>query len=278
MEIKEDLDMRIKNLIKWSVLGAALMAGTVQADRVFFTGAGGSDNWLDANNWSNKDKQGAPGVPGDADQARIPGGVVVKITNAVTVGNFKCGSTEGTGTAQVTIDGGSLVTGKNVDYNSACYNVPGTLIVQNGGSAVFNTRFMVGFLDAQGGSLVIHDGTVRVADIFYQNMKYTGTDILNTRTTINTGGVLDVNDLILNAGVMDVAGGTLIIRRSILHIVEQWIIDGRIIPMGGQPGWKLKVTPDDATGWITIVAEAMTEPFTVGMLEPVATVPFCPAI
>jgi hypothetical protein len=151
--------------------------------------------------------------------------------------------------------------------NAASYRCNGSIVLKNGGSAVFVSRFFVGYRDTQDGSVTIYNGTFRVENGYYHNKDYTGTNVFGTRTTINPGGLLDVNDLILNSGVMDIAGGTLIVRRNIEIEVNAWIAKGRIVAMGGQPGWNIKITIDPVTGWTSLVAEPATKPITVGMIE-----------
>jgi hypothetical protein len=134
---------------------------------------------------------------------------------------------------------------------------------------------MVGFENTQGGSVTIYDGTLRVTKTYHHNETYAGTEILDTRTTINPGGLLDVNDLVLNAGILDIAGGTLIIRRCAVYEVDLWFAEGRIISMGGKPGWKIKVTFDEVSGWTAVVAEPVMKPLTVGGLNPVPSLVAC---
>jgi hypothetical protein len=242
------------------VLGIALAAcANAQDNRVMFTGGGGDDDWNNAANWD----KGV--VPGETNEAGIAVGTI-KITNTVTVGYLKAGLGR-TGPSKVIIDGGTFKAIGMVEYNSSTYRGYGSIIVQNGGSATFNSRFFVGFEDTPKASMILHDGTFRVASTYYHSFGYAGTEALATRTAINTGGVLDVDNLVLNSGVLDIAGGTLIVRRDISFELDQWIMNGRIIVMGGAPGWKIKATVDSTTGWTTVVAEPITAPVTVGKIH-----------
>jgi hypothetical protein len=251
--------------MKLCALSFAVTAGIAGADTFRPVRLETDRNWTNINLWFSTNRPGEKVFPGDADETRISGGAV-RITTPVTVGYLKVGS-EGSGT--VIIDGGTLVTVGTSDYNSASFNAPGTLIVTNGGSAVFNSRFMVGFKNYGGGRVEIYDGTVRVARSYFHNKDYTGSEPINTRTTVHQGGVLEVNELILNSGVINIAGGTVMIRKGYVEQITHWIAEGRIIAMGGAAGWKIKVTVDPSTGHIVLTAELSGESFSVGMRSPV---------
>lgn len=243
------------------VLGAVVLIHSCWADRIVFTGQGQDDNWNNPTNWVYyKSNPPRTGVPAEMDEVRLNPGMVVRITTPVTVGYLKVGVY---GLEKVIIDGGSLVTLGTSEYNSANYKYSGTIIVQNGGSATFNSRFMVGYGETSlgQGALEIRDGTVRVADVFFHNMNYSGTETLRSRTTIYGGGLLDVDKLTLNSGVMDIAGGTVVVRSDVVRDVERWLAEGRLIAMGGAEGWTVKATYNIETGWTTLVA---APPATVG--------------
>ncbi|MBM4153368.1 MAG: hypothetical protein FJ220_07600 [Kiritimatiellaceae bacterium] len=244
-------------------LGVALVAGSVRADRLQTVGVDVDVNWTNVNNWVNSGNQNV--LPGESDEVRIGSGTV-RLTTSVIVGNLKVGAMAAKG--RLIIDGGSLVTMNLKDYNSAAYKSGGSIHVKNGGSALFNsTVFLVGWSNCPSGSLTIDQGTVRVSGFYCHNRFCSATNGLNTRTTINAGGLLDVNKLELSGGVVDVAGGTLIIRSASIDDVKQLVTDGRIIAMGGVDGWKIKVSLEDETGFVRVVAEE--EAITLGSLTPV---------
>lgn len=261
--------MTTRNLIRFCMLGLVMTSGSVHADKIHFTGAGGTDDWADAANWSIRTDPEKSGTPGAEDTVRIPGGSVVKLTSTVTI-SYLGNGVDGVrhGAVQLIIDGGTLVAVGREEFNSVSYNCPASFTVKNGGSATFYSRLIVGRLDFPGGEMIIHEGTVRVADVYYHNENYAGTETLGTRTTIHPGGLLDVDGLKLNAGVMDIAGGILIIRQHALEEVKQWIRDGRMIAMGGNELWKIKATFDEFSGWTTIISVSETDTFSVGMVKP----------
>ncbi|MCU0858896.1 MAG: hypothetical protein MUC65_10900, partial [Pontiellaceae bacterium] len=129
--------MTARKLISFfCLLSLAITAGSVPGSpKIYFTGQADDGEWNNAANW-----EGGV-VPGNEDRASIPSGVI-KITNTVTTGYLQNGIDTG-GVAQVIIDGGSLVAVGTVRFNSASYIGRGSIIIQNGGSAVFNSRFMV---------------------------------------------------------------------------------------------------------------------------------------
>lgn len=214
---------------------------------------GGDHDWANAANWNNSNK---PGVPGAADVAQLIDGATVTLTGEVTVGAVHMASL---GTAQLTIDGGKLIATLEADYNSVGYAGPGSLIIQNGGSVIYYGHVIVGLKDAEGGAVVVRDGTMRVANSYCHNEGYFGKELRNTRTTLYPGGLLDVVNLVPNSGVVDVAGGTLIIRRNVIQKVEEWVASGRIIAMGGDQAWKIK-TVFDTRNDCTIVIAVPTDP------------------
>ncbi len=237
-------------------MSLAIMAGAAGAEKVKYINPG-EDNWTNGANWIYyKLKPVKRGVPTEVDDVRLCNGTV-RITTAVTVSCFKVGA-EGVG--KVIIDGGTLVAVGTGDYNSSSYNTPGTIIVTNGGSATFYSRFMVGFEDYSGGRLEIYDGTVRVAAEYFHSKDYVGSAPVDTRTTIYQGGLLEVDTLTLNTGVMDIAGGKVIVRTGSLNQINQWIEEGGIVAMGDAEGWKINATVNPETGYITLVAEPTSEP------------------
>lgn len=254
------------HLVTACLLGFAIATGSASADILRFANSTGDELWSNPANWINETNPEEPGVPDSTDEVRI-GNAAVKLTTEVTISNLKAGDA-GAGvevasgeSATVLIDGGELLATGADGFNSAGYKMPGTLIIQNGGSASFGSYFMVGHKKTQGGSVIIHKGTLRVASKYVHNMYYEETDLLNTRTTINPGGLLEVGDLKLNAGLINLAGGTLIIRRLATVEVEEWVKAGLIIAMNGAAGWTIQATFDPSTGWTTVVA---VPPATVG--------------
>lgn len=264
--------MIAKKRVVTGLLGGLLLAASAMAAETFFLWVGTSDaSWNDPSNWKKyQAAQGTTsqvsdesGIPGTTDQVRI-GSSELRITNQVSISYFKCGvSTRAT----VTIDGGSLTTTGMSDYNSACFKTASGLIIKNGGSATFNSYLVVGTRQTQGGFVTIYDGTLRVPGAYFHNKDNDGTTNLNTRTTIYGGGLLDVDELALNSGVLNIAGGKVVVRgRNSFTEIEEWVRQGRIIAMDGSDGWTVYVDHDFATGWITLTA---APPTTVGLCNPV---------
>jgi hypothetical protein len=192
--------------------------------------------------------------------------MIARITTPVTIGYLKVGANGIGVNGKVIIDGGSLVTTGISDYNSASQSANGSIIVTNGGTAVFNSRFYAGNKPEGVGTLFIEGGSVRVASTFCHHMEYTGTNTLYTRTIIGEAGLLDVDMLVLNAGVMDIAGGTVVVRMGHVEQINHWIAEKRIVAMGGTEDWRVKVKYDPVTGYIVLSAERFV---TVGAVRPV---------
>jgi hypothetical protein len=262
--------MRVKKIMKVCLPGIMILTGPVQAARIVFTGAGGDQCWTNGANWvyhnSNPIRRG---VPTDGDEIRLNPNTTVLITTPVTVRYLKAG-VEGQGT--VIIDGGTVVTTGPSDFNSAGGNSFGTIIVKNGGSALFNSRFFVGNKTDSKGTLIIEGGSVRVTGLYAQHLESDATPLFQTRTTVGDGSLLDVDSMILKGGVIDIAGGKVVVRTGGVEQINQWIAEGRIVAMGGAAGWKIKVTIDPASGYVSLVAELPGAPLSVGMRSPV---PFC---
>jgi hypothetical protein len=261
----------VKKTMELCLPGVVIMAGWVHADRIVFTGEGRDSCWTNEANWIYyKSDPLRRGLPTTADEVRLNTNMIARITTSVTISYLKVGANGVGMNGKVIIDGGSLVTIGTSDYNSASQSANGSIIVTNGGTAVFNSRFYAGNKPEGIGTMFIEGGSVRVASTYYHHMEYTGTNTLYTRTTVGEAGLLDVDMLVLNAGVMDIAGGTVIVRMGNVKEINQWIAEKRIVAMGGTDDWRVKVTVDPATGYVVLTAERF---ITVGMLRSVSPVP-----
>jgi hypothetical protein len=69
----------------------------------------------------------------------------------------------------------------------------------------------------QDSSVTINRGTLWVAELYINSLWATGPT--NSRITIHRDGRLNVDELILNAGVMDIAGGTVVVRADVTDAV-----------------------------------------------------------
>lgn len=240
-----------KRLFSLCVLSTVIPILPVQAEFRKFTGNGGDSRWENPENW---DKGVVPGL----DEKVRPGAasVTTTLTTNVTITALQWGVDK---TSTLVIDGGTLVTTGDNDYNSASINAPGHLVIQNGGSALFSSYFNLGMKSTEGGTVTISNGSLRVFRDYFHNREYTGTEPLNTRTTILTGGLLDAGSMSLTSGVLDIAGGTVVIRRHLLTKIDEWVQSGRIVAMGGDENWKIEATIDAETG-CTVVIAVPTDP------------------
>ncbi|MBM4152930.1 MAG: hypothetical protein FJ220_05355 [Kiritimatiellaceae bacterium] len=238
------------------VLGIALSARSESFDIVKFVNSGTDSDWANASNWSCTNSLKNQALPGNDVEARI-NNASVRLTTAVTVGNFKIADSS---PAELIIDGGTLQTVDKHRGNGIGYFHPATLIITNGGSFICSSFFVAGRQEMQGVRVEIYDGTLQVAREYRQNHLYEGSEPLDTRTTIHPGGVLEAKKLELNAGVLNIAGGSVIIKEAAISEIEQWIQEGRITAMGGKADWKINASLDPSTGFLVMIAESLSSP------------------
>lgn len=241
-----------KKTVTYLICILTLLSTSTWAERINRIQLEADDNWTNQNNWVYTSGLAPSGIPKASDIVRITKGAKVRVTTEVNVGSVHI-SSDGSGV--LIIDGGTFTATIPNEYNSAGNRPSGSIIVENGGKATLHGRVLVGLKNAPTGAFIVKKGSVRVPNIFIHNEGYTGTEAQNTRTTVYSEGLLDVDRLQLNSGVLDVAGGTVVVRQDVAVQINQWVEDGRIIAMSGVDGWHIKVTVDAETGWTTIVAE-----------------------
>ncbi|MBM4152473.1 MAG: hypothetical protein FJ220_02990 [Kiritimatiellaceae bacterium] len=231
-----------------------IQSGIAADTNVFLNGLGDND-WNNADNWQYQRVALPPDI------ASLGRSAAVVLTTSNLTGAVRLGCI---GFSSLIIDGGSLTALNPADWNSVGYNDPASLTIQNGGSLTTASILLVGRKNSRGGTVVIRQGSLRVKE-YAHNKYYQGTEIINTRTTIYPEGVLEADLMDLNAGVLDIAGGTVIIRQSNPENLDKWIKEGRIVAMGGLDGWVVNVAIDEETGWVTLTAKQ--EEVLLGMLS-----------
>jgi len=239
------------------------MINTAQANEffAFFIDMKGDGDWTNIENWRDQY------TPNTTSNVRFSHGATARITNTVEVGAIQCGVSV---SSTVIIDGGKVTATSENSYNSAgSTGHHSSLTIKNKGTFKVNSYFIVGMSNSPNTKRTIYEGTLYIARTFYQNKGYMGNAPLATRTTLYTGGVLNTGLMELNAGVLDIAGGTVIIRQDCRTQVAEWIEKGRIIAMGGVDGWKVKITQDEETGGIRLTAES--EEIVLGTAPPAFT-------
>lgn len=215
-------------------------------NRAQFTNRGDGDRWLDPQNWRNYS------IPGTNDAVVFSPGKTARLKTSATVLAIQLGVG---GSEGLIVDGGALeVVGEGKhDWSIIGYKNDGTLTVQNGGSVTIKNWLLVGKFGT--GTLTIYEGSVSIGKNFRQHSQEEGpVDDSATKTTLYSGGVLEANGIDLISGVLDIAGGTLMIRQNVIMQIEQYVEAGRIIAMGGEAGWKIQASMDAKTGWTKVIA------------------------
>lgn len=241
------------SLLRMGILGLMITAGTAQAAILQYTPRDGTDKWKDQSNWDVIEGTKEAGLPDANDIVWLRNDSSVRVTAEAVAKALKIGK-ESTGS--VLIDGGTLHTTGMDEFTVVGDKAPGRLTIQNGGSLTCDSNFSVGSKDSSGSSVIIHKGLLRVANCYYHNEQYAGAAPIDTRTTIHTDGILEAERIELNAGVIDIAGGTVKVLNVTAELANQWIAEGKVIAMGGQEGWIVKVTTESDTGLLVMTAEA----------------------
>lgn len=207
-----------------------LLAAAMMTNAQIWYGLEDGDVWSDASNWIG----GSGGVPGVSDWAEIiydfPKTCILD-SDAGIINTLHI-SAGGTGASMVIKNGGSLtVSGGDV---SPGWNNNGTLTIETGGSLTANCMFTVAMYDDTDSfaRLILNGGTLTVNNAFYHGIYFDGSSTVDIRTEINAG-VLDVDALILDRGIMNIANGTVIVAGDVLGLVANWVSAGRLTAFDG---------------------------------------------
>ncbi|MBM4153401.1 MAG: hypothetical protein FJ220_07765 [Kiritimatiellaceae bacterium] len=226
----------------------ALTASAKTDDPVsLFTNHTGDNDWTNPQNWEDQT------LPGTNHIARLGRSAIARITTNMTVGALQNGVNA---SSSVIMDGGTITTTSRSLYNSASYNQSGSsLTILNGGQLYIESYFIVGVRGTPGGSVSISNGTLFVKGVYAHNRDFSEPAARNTRTTVHPDGTLNVGSLDLNAGVLDISGGTVIVRQDNRYQLQEWIENGRIVAMGGVDGWKIKIGYNEETAETLLTVE-----------------------
>lgn len=221
---------------------------------------GGDDDWTNGQNWRNQDDGNSKGVvPGALDEVRFNyGGAEGEITSDVgTISQLRIGIDDTGGKLTVSSTGVLNVTGSS---NMIGWNAGGNggILLVNGGSITYGG--WLGVANNGDGTFELNGGNVRVANAFFHNLE-NGT---GTASSSITAGLLDVNAMTLNSGVMDISGtGEVLIRAGTsASQIAGWIsgglmtidgsgaavvdVDYELTAFGGS-GQRITVIPEPAT-------------------------------
>lgn len=230
-----------------------VLAMAVTANAQIWYGLDDGDVWSDPTNWIG----GSGGVPGASDWAEVvydfPKPCI--LDNAAGPINTLHIAAGGTGASMIVKNGGSLtVSGGDV---SPGWNNNGTLTIETGGSLTANALFTVGMYDDVDSyaRLILNGGTLTVNNAFYHGIYFDGSSSVDIRTEINAG-ILDVDALILDRGVMNIADGTVIVAGDITGNVSSWVTAGRLTAFDGAGIIQAEVI--EGSTYITAVPEPAT--------------------
>jgi hypothetical protein len=199
-----------------------LIASLSSAEIFRFTTPNG--NWMDGKNWETQNPDGtwkdAGALPRANDRINhcFDGKTIILADDAGTIQKIDIGMGRDKNHLElITNDGANLT----VSERGSCIgkNSPGTLTM-NGGCILFKEDLNVA--DLEDGTLLIEGGLIRVEDDFFHNEDRNP----GSPTTRLHGGILDVEFMTLNKGVLDIAGGTLRIRAISKEQIQQWSFDG----------------------------------------------------
>jgi hypothetical protein len=186
--------------------------------------AGGDDDWTNGDNWVNQDDGNSKGVvPSDLDEARFNygGAEGVLTTDVGTIAKLQLGLDDTGGKLTVSSTGVLSVTG---DFNTIGWDAGGNggILIVNGGQITYGGWVSVANVGT--GTFELNGGLVRVENAFYHNLYNNG----GTASSSITDGLLDVNAMALNSGVMDISGdGEVLIRAGTSEAqIAGWISSG----------------------------------------------------
>ena len=247
----------VKQNILPCIVMFSLIAGFLSADIYRFAGprVGGDNNWFDGTNWQNHTTEekgwsvsGGLPLPGPDDDVRFNYGGATGVLNADAgvVGRLQIGLDD-TGGALMFNSGAKLIV--SLDDNVVGKGSAGRLIV-NGGHLSYGGDLNI----SSNGVFELNDGLVRVDSVFYHHRDERSG---GARTTIK-GGVLDVNTMELNAGVLNITGGIVRIRFGSKAEIKQWISDGSMTFHGVSGGFEnihYKLTSWGDKGFEIVVIE-----------------------
>ena len=241
----------MKTTIKLTLASIAIFANVASAASIRYDG-GVFDGGPTANNyWSTAGNWLFDNVPGVNDDAHINitgSGIAVLNSDAGTIKNLRVGVDE---SGILTATTGGVLTTSAGDFSGLAIgggNNMGTLNL-SGATLTFNEAFFVALFDGSTGILNITSGSMRVNDLFVHNLYNTTA----SSTTVLSGGLLDVNSMILNSGVFDITGGTLVLRNgNQTSQVAAWATSGRMTAYGQNTG--LSAVYDGGNNWTTISA------------------------
>lgn len=181
------------------------------------------DDWMDGQNWRNQTADNAKGKRPDKDAVvrfNFAGTGGTLSSDAGTILRLQIGADD-LGGSLILNPGARLVISENESYIGWNGRGEGGSLIVNGGMLEYNG--WVSVANEGKGTLILNAGTIRVANTFFHNIRNGG----GPTSTWMRGGMLDVNKMILNSGIFDLAGGVVRIRAGTSAAdIQNWINKG----------------------------------------------------
>lgn len=233
-----------------SFIAIVLMAGLVNAGSTWY-GLDSGDAWSEPSNWIGD------GFPGPDTWVEIGVGFAQPclLDSDASCKWLHVGVYDDAAASLTIKNGGNLTVNSGGDV-SIGWNRNGTLNIETGGSLTANSLFTVGmYADVPGyARLNLQGGNLTVNNEFYHGIYFGGVAV-DVRSQIDAG-VLDVDVLHLDRGVMDITGGMVIVNGDMTGAVASWIAAGRLTAFNGAGSIVTEVSDGRTT--ITAVPEPAT--------------------
>ncbi|MFC1764357.1 hypothetical protein ACFL6U_20070 [Planctomycetota bacterium] len=236
-----------------SVVVIWMFVGSVHAEDVTWTGAGGDLVWTNPANW---DSQSVPGIGQQAIINADPGPV---ITTDVVCGRMKVGA--GSGIGELTIDGGNLTMVKSSEYDGQLVVVTGdtatgTLNIKNGSVTIPANMSAswrgVGTINLDGGVLKL-DGNIKLVN------KASSDSTINLYAGKFIAEDIDFSTVNGSKQLTNVMGGSLVLNGNDLENLQQAIADGLLVAYNDNGGTVIR-DYDEVTDTTTVRGQHVLAP------------------
>lgn len=215
----------MKTKLLFGTLISALVLVNAPADDIyrFDNKAPGSTAWENGQNWRNQTADNAKGILPDTNAVvrfNFAGAGGTLASDAGSILRLQIGADD-LGGSLILNPGARLLVSENESYIGWNGRGEGGSLVVNGGMLEYNG--WVSVANEGKGTFILNEGTVRVANTFFHNLRNGG----GVTATFIRGGILDVNKMVLNAGVLEISGGVVRIRTGTSDAdIQNWINKG----------------------------------------------------
>jgi filamentous hemagglutinin family protein len=214
--------MFVNYLLPFAGSGHNISMAYAPAGSSYFSGAAGTLNWADADNWSGG---GAPASSAnvylDTGNGNTTFSAIGRAINALTIasGEFDVSGITLNVTGTVAVNGGTLgvLTGGTLNAGGLNTGVGGTTQISGGTTNVFGMNLVDGTMNVSGGAL----------NVAAMNVSVGGTMLVSGGTVTNSGTTEDM-------GALTVSGGTLTIQQGLgIALGSTMLVSGGSASVGG---------------------------------------------